>query len=187
IFGEGRWWTILSAAWLHGGILHIGFNLYWLRSLGSQVSTILGPGRTVIIYTAGAAAGFLGTSLMFFVRIPYLQGAEVTLGASASLCGLVGGLYAYAQKSGNQWIQNYVKQFAISMLIIGIVVQVIDNWAHVFGFLGGYVAARLMRPLEDETPRHLVGALLCMAAFVLAIIVSVIDGWPLYQLFVAQR
>ncbi|MEM1181307.1 MAG: rhomboid family intramembrane serine protease, partial [Acidobacteriota bacterium] len=42
IFGEGRWWTILSAAWLHGGILHIGFNLYWLRSLGSQVSTILG-------------------------------------------------------------------------------------------------------------------------------------------------
>ncbi len=33
VFAAGRWWTVLSAAWLHGGLLHIGMNMMWLRQL----------------------------------------------------------------------------------------------------------------------------------------------------------
>ncbi|MEO1365681.1 MAG: rhomboid family intramembrane serine protease [Acidobacteriota bacterium] len=181
IFGEGRWWTVLSAAWLHGSLLHIAFNMYWLRGMGPQVAQVLGPGRTFIVYTAGSVVGFLGTSIMFFVQVPFLQGAAVTVGASASLCGLVGGLYAYGQRTGHSGIKSYVMQFVVSMLIIGLVVDIIDNWAHVFGFLGGYVAARLMRPLEDESPFHQLGALLCFVAFFIAIVVSVLHGLPTYR------
>ncbi|MEM6793265.1 MAG: rhomboid family intramembrane serine protease [Acidobacteriota bacterium] len=180
IFRDGRWWTVLSAAWLHGSLLHIAFNMYWIRSLASQIIEILGLGRTVIVYTAGAAFGFLGTSIMYLLPLP--GGAPLTLGASASLCGLVGGLYAYGRRSGSSVIRDYVMRFAISMAVIGFLMRgVIDNWAHLFGFLGGFVVAQALKPLEDEGPLHLVGAFLCLLAFAAAIALSVLDGLPLYR------
>ena len=52
VFGLGRWWTVLSAAWLHGGLLHILFNMMWVRQLAPATAELYGPGRMVIIYTA---------------------------------------------------------------------------------------------------------------------------------------
>src|SRR5213592_2285300 len=51
VFRFGRWWTVLSAAWLHGGVLHIAFNMMWVRDLAPPTARFYGPGRTVIIYT----------------------------------------------------------------------------------------------------------------------------------------
>ena len=51
VFAVGRWWTVLSASWLHGGVLHILFNMLWVRQLGPATAEIYGPGRMVIIYT----------------------------------------------------------------------------------------------------------------------------------------
>ena len=47
----GRWWTVLSAGWLHGSLLHIIFNMMWVRDLGPVVADMYGAGRMVIIYT----------------------------------------------------------------------------------------------------------------------------------------
>src|SRR5262245_4281508 len=55
---NGRWWTVLSAGWLHGGALHILFNLIWVQQLGPAVADTYGAARMVIIYTLGGAAGF---------------------------------------------------------------------------------------------------------------------------------
>ena len=49
VFGLGSWWTVLSAGWLHGGLLHIVFNMMWVRNLGPGAAEIIGPARTVII------------------------------------------------------------------------------------------------------------------------------------------
>src|SRR6187401_2226705 len=46
--GLGRWWTVLSASWLHGGLLHIFMNMYWVRQIGPAVADLYGPGRLVI-------------------------------------------------------------------------------------------------------------------------------------------
>ena len=46
VFGYGRWWTVLSAAWLHGGVLHILFNMMWVRDLAPPTARLYGPGRT---------------------------------------------------------------------------------------------------------------------------------------------
>ena len=54
----GRWWTIVSASWLHGSALHIVFNMLSVRQLAPAVADMYGPGRMVIIYTAGGVAGF---------------------------------------------------------------------------------------------------------------------------------
>ena len=50
VFLYRRWWTVLSAAWLHAGLLHIAFNMFALRQLGPVTAELYGPGRTVIIY-----------------------------------------------------------------------------------------------------------------------------------------
>src|SRR6266540_1198927 len=51
VFLEGAWWTVLSATWLHGGLLHILFNMMWVRQIGPAAADIIGPSRTVIVYT----------------------------------------------------------------------------------------------------------------------------------------
>src|SRR5215207_7228393 len=58
-----RWWTILSAGWLHGGALHIIFNIMWVRNLGPAVGDLYGAARMIIIYTIAGASGFLLSSL----------------------------------------------------------------------------------------------------------------------------
>jgi rhomboid protease GluP len=58
VFQYGRVWTVLSAAWLHAGILHILFNMMAVRQLAPMTTELYGPGRMVIIYTAGAVVGF---------------------------------------------------------------------------------------------------------------------------------
>ena len=50
VFVQGAWWTVLSASWLHGGLLHIVFNMIWVRRFGPRLRELIGPARTVIIY-----------------------------------------------------------------------------------------------------------------------------------------
>src|SRR5262245_8194046 len=49
VFAYGRWWTVLSAAWLHAGLLHIVFNMMWVRDLGPLIVQFYGASRTVVI------------------------------------------------------------------------------------------------------------------------------------------
>src|SRR5262245_43908182 len=91
VFGFGRWWTVLSAAWLHAGLLHIMFNMFAVRQLGPPTADFYGPARTILIYTAGAIAGFTLSSFAY-VFLPsidfgmlHLGGSAFTVGASASI------------------------------------------------------------------------------------------------------
>ena len=59
VFKLGYWWTVLSAGWLHNDLLHIAFNLVWVRYLASKVAMTFGAGRLVIIYTVAIVIGFL--------------------------------------------------------------------------------------------------------------------------------
>ena len=63
VFGAGRWWTVLSAGWLHGSLLHIVFNMMWVRQLAPATADIYGPSRTVILYTVAGVCGFTLSSL----------------------------------------------------------------------------------------------------------------------------
>ena len=101
IFGYDRWWTVLSASWLHGGLLHIAFNMLWVRQLAPATARLYGPGRMMLIYLGAGVAGFLlssfaGAFLGFLP--PPLRGASLTIGASASIVGLLGALVLYGRK-----------------------------------------------------------------------------------------
>ena len=140
VFGSGRWWTVLSAAWLHAGVLHILFNMMWVRDLAPATARLYGPGRAVIIYTVSAVTGFAASSLAgaFLPSLPrFLAGAGFTVGASAPIFGLIGALLCYGRRGGSSHIGQQAKSLAIMMAIFGFIIPGIDNWAHGGGFAGG--------------------------------------------------
>jgi rhomboid protease GluP len=184
VFGDKHWWTLLSAGWLHGGILHILFNMMWVRQLGPPTADIYGPGRMVIIYTVAGVVGFLASStagaVLWWMPIPFLRGAVVTLGASASIFGLLGALVYYGRRGGSSMIHREAMGYALSMFVMGLILPGVDNYAHAGGFAGGYLAGKWLDPLKPERMDHLIGAAICLGLTALAILTSLlISFWPL--------
>jgi membrane associated rhomboid family serine protease len=181
VFGQGRWWTVLSAGWLHAGALHILFNMLWVRDLAPVTAELYGAGRTVIIYTVSAVTGFLASSVAgaFLPFLPsFLQGGSFTVGASASIFGLLGALLLYGRRGGSTHIDQRAKQLAVVLLLFGFIIRGVDNWAHLGGLVGGYLTAKWLDPLQPERGDHVFIALVCLVLTALAIVYSVITGLP---------
>lgn len=185
VFGFGRWWTFLSAGWLHAGILHILFNMMWVRQLAPATSELYGPSRMVIIYTIAGVAGFAASTISggFLTFLPgFLRGAGFTVGASAPIFGLLGALVFYGRRTGSRTVGEQAKSWAVILLIFGFIMPGIDNWAHLGGFAGGYVSARYLDPLYPERLDHLIAALICLGLTLAAVAFSIIHGLALFSL-----
>jgi rhomboid protease GluP len=179
VFAADRWWTVLSAGWLHGGALHILFNMMWVRQLAPATADLYGPGRMVIIYTAAGVAGFALSSVAgeFLPNILFLRGGQFTVGASASIFGLLGALVYYGRRGGSSMVGSQALSYALMLGVFGFIMPGIDNYAHAGGFGGGYLAAMLLDPLKPERIDHIAIAVVCLAASILSIIWSVIHGF----------
>ena len=131
----GWWWTLLTAIYLHGGLLHIFFNVMWIRNLGPVASDAYGPARAFVLFNISGAAGFLVSNTM--------SGAP-TIGASGAIFGLLAALIVYGQKRGQSMLTQQLWQWAIILGILGFVMPSVNNWAHGGGFVGGWLAAQFM-------------------------------------------
>lgn len=189
VWQDGRWWTVLSAGWLHGSLIHIFFNLYWVRILVPQVAELYGPARTVVIYVLASIAGFMMSSMAPVAIIsvaPFLRGplqvfpgvGAYTLGASAALMGLWGALIHYSRRTGSSALSRWAWNYVIYFGVFGLLMRGIDNWAHIGGFLGGWLVARWLDPLQSERTNHVIAAILCLAASVAAIAASLLIPVP---------
>jgi rhomboid protease GluP len=178
VFGAGRWWTILSASWLHGNLLHILFNMMWVRQLAPATGELFGASRLVIIYTVAGATGFLASSVAGYVlpNVPIIGGASFTIGASAAIFGLLGAMVLYGHRTGSSHIGRQAWSWAVILFAFGIFMPGVDNWAHAGGFVGGYVTASLLDPLKQERTDHLLIALGCIVATLASVIASVVQG-----------
>ena len=179
VFVYDRWWTILSAGWLHGGALHIIFNIMWVRQLGPAVGDMYGAARMIIIYTIAGAAGFLLSSFAgaYIPALPFLAGAQFTIGASAPIFGLLGALVHYGRRGGSSLVQAEAMRFAIILFVIGLIMPGggVDNFAHAGGFAGGYLASMWLDPLKRERMDHFIGAAICLGATALSILWSIVS------------
>jgi rhomboid protease GluP len=154
---EGRWWTLFTAIYLHGGLLHILFNVLWIRQLGPAVEELYGPSRLVIIFTVAGAAGFLASNLLVY---------DFTIGASGSIFGLLGALVAFGQKRGGAFGAMVLRQYgqwALVLFVLGFLMPGVNNVAHAGGFVGGF-AAGLMLALAEHRSETVVDQLLAAAA-----------------------
>jgi rhomboid protease GluP len=183
VFEAGRWWTLLTAGWLHAGILHILFNVLWIRQLGPSIAELYGPARMVIIYVLSGIVGFAASSFagyyLWWMPFGVLRGAMFTVGASASIFGLLGAAVYYGRRAGSTHAYQQGLQYALIMGVFGLIFQGVDNYAHAGGFVGGYLAGLLLDPLKPERVDHMVVALICLGATVIALIASIVTALPL--------
>jgi rhomboid protease GluP len=144
VFVEGHWWTVLSAGWLHFGLLHVAMNMYWVWQMGPSITELFGASRTVIIYTVGGVAGFVLSAVVarYFPFLPFAP-LGLTAGASAPVFGLIGALYHYGRTN------SAVKQVAVSIVVQSVIFGLIlggsiNNYAHLGGFIGGYLMSAFL-------------------------------------------
>ena len=142
---EGRWWTLLTAIYLHGGVLHILFNVLWIRQLGPEVEKLYGPARLVVIFTVSGAAGFVVSNSI---------GVPFTIGASGAIFGLLGAIVAFGRKRGGVFGQMVLRQYgqwALVLFVLGFFMPGVNNWAHAGGFAGGFASGLLLSLAEHRT------------------------------------
>lgn len=138
----GCWWTVLTATFLHGGILHVVFNMLWTREIGVIVERVWGPARFFVIYAAGGVAGFVLSNAVL--------GAP-SIGASGAVFGLIGALIVLGRRRRAAAFTKQMWQTAVALFVVGFLFPGVNQWGHAGGFAGGFVASAAL-PLADERP-----------------------------------
>lgn len=166
------WWTLVSANYLHGGILHIFFNMVAFYQIAPLITRLFGSYRFFVVYTVSGIGGFL---------VSVFMGTPITIGASAALCGLIGAALYYGKNRGGLFGDSIFKQvggWAIVIILFGFFIPQINNSAHVGGMVFGALTAMVLgyseKSRENVTHRTLAGA--CMAVTLLVLLYAVFRG-----------
>ncbi len=172
LFHLQRWWSLVAAGFLHGGLLHLVFNMLALRQLAPLMILEFGSNRTIILYTLGGIGGFLISSL---------AGVSFTIGASAAICSLIGALLYYGKSRGGVYGKNIFSQiggWALGIALFGFLVPGINNWGHGGGMAVGALLAYLLgyREKKRETFSHKVLAMGCVVGTGLILAWSCLNG-----------
>jgi rhomboid protease GluP len=161
-WARGRWWTLVTAIYLHGGLLHILFNLLWVRQLAPAVEELFGRARLVVIFTAGGILGF---------AVSNLAGIAFSVGASGGIFGLLGALVFFGRSRGGTFGLAIMRQYghwALLLFVLGFLMPGVDNLAHAGGFAGGFLAAAALG-YRDRRPERTLDALIAGAAIALTL------------------
>ena len=166
----GRFWSFLSANYLHGGILHIVFNMVALRRIAPLVIQEFGISRMFTIYTIGGIGAYM---------LSYMAGVQFSIGASAAICSLIGSLLYYGKSRGGAYgaeVFREVGGWLASLFLFGLIVPGINNWGHGGGILCGIFLGMLLGYNERrrETLLHRYLAISCVLATIVCLIWAVI-------------
>jgi membrane associated rhomboid family serine protease len=161
---DNEWWRLITSAFLHGGWLHIAFNMYVLYSLGPSLERLLGHSRYLVLYLMAALGGAVCSYAFSDVM-------TVSVGASGAIFGLMGALVVAGRKLRYDITQVLVLlavNFAIGFLAPGV-----DWKAHVGGLIVGAVVAAIfvLPPARIRVPAQVLGIVAVLVA--LAIITMV--------------
>lgn len=145
----GEWWRMLASTFLHGGLLHIAFNMLALWSLGPLMEKLTGRLPFLLMYLACG----LGGSLLSLWWHPMI----VSIGASGAIFGVAGALLAVLYLKHVPIPKEYLKKnlgsvgaFVVYNLAFGAVVPGIDNSAHLGGLLTGLLVGAMLVPVYDR-------------------------------------
>lgn len=131
----GRWESLVSASFLHGGVFHILFNMIALYQLGPFVILEYGVYRFLSVYILSGVGGFY---------LSYLVGIPFTLGASAAICGLIGAILYFGKSRGGLYGESIYRQalgWVVGLIFCGLLLPGINNWAHGGGLITGIVVS----------------------------------------------
>ena len=155
-WAAGQFWTLCTATFLHGSILHILFNMAIMRQYLPNLVQLYGTPRAFVIYMMGGIGGFLVSNVVT---------GHSTIGASGAIFGLLGALIAYGRRTHQTYVTNQLWMSAAMMFVMGFLMgSNVNNWAHAGGFAAGFGTAELM---PDGHRREGMGLLLLAGALTL--------------------
>lgn len=137
ILKENEWWRLVTACFLHGGLIHVGFNMYALRSLGQFAEMIFGKTRFWVTYFFCGVSGSLASILYNRNVADYSS-----VGASGAILGILGLLLGFSFRRKGEMpreISRQLTKWLIFILVFGILMPRIDNAGHIGGLLCGMV------------------------------------------------
>ena len=141
----GEYYRLFTSMFLHGNLFHLGFNMYALYIIGSQLEGVMGKAKFLIIYLLSGLSGSLFS--MIFI------GDGISLGASGAIFGLMGAL-VYFGWHYRVYLGNVVKTQILPIialnLLIGFAIPGIDNFAHIGGLIGGSLVTMALG-IKDKT------------------------------------
>jgi membrane associated rhomboid family serine protease len=135
-----EYWRLFTAMWLHGGLLHVAFNMYALYIGGSYLEMIAGKGKYLAIYLV---AGVAGNVAVYLLAAP----VSVTIGASTAIFGIFGALFTYSLHNRESAVGRALQSMGTVILInlvITFVVPGISWQGHVGGLIGGVLAVEAL-------------------------------------------
>lgn len=162
--GQGDWWRLFTAMFLHAGLLHIGFNMFALWMLGSWVEQAIGPFRFLLVYLSSGLAGSAGALIVSGLNVP-------TVGASGAIFGIMGALLVleYLQTGS---LAGQAMTLIVINLVLSVAIPNISIGGHVGGLVGGIVgtfALARTRYLRNK----LIGPALVVLVGIVAVAVAV--------------
>jgi rhomboid protease GluP len=139
----GQWWRLVTAIFLHAGLMHIGFNLWCLFDLGPEVESLFSNAKFVVFYLVAGVAGFLLS--LWWSPVP-------SVGASGAILGLIGVLIGASFHHGHlgKEYRGQLWRWVIYIAIFGLFFHV-DNAAHFGGLAAGVLLGYLVPEGEAET------------------------------------
>lgn len=150
VFGSGQYWRWVTACFLHGGLLHIGFNMWALYDIGPLVESFCGGAKFWFLYMATGVAGYIVSSYFGYA----------SLGASGAIFGLLGVMIAYGTRrshtSAGQQLRSVAVRWAIYALVLCFILPGVDNFAHIGGLATGFLLGMVVGddpPLTDSQIR----------------------------------
>jgi len=140
----GQWWRLVTAIFLHGGLLHIGMNMWCLVDLGPEVESLFNTAKFTVLYLVTGISGFV-LSLLW---APF----GVSVGASGAVLGLIGVLIGASFHHGHlgKEYRSQLWRWVIYIAIFGIFFNV-DNAAHLGGLASGFVLGYFIPEGEPAT------------------------------------
>lgn len=171
---NGRAWGVITAIYLHGGVLHLLGNMVVLWRFGNSVDNLFGRNQYFLIFTFSGLAGSLLTTM---------RGTQFAVGASGAIFGLLGALIVYWAQDGSPYAKKMMQQIAIYTLVIfifGASTSNVDNTGHLGGFIGGVGIAYVLRTQLYRTPETLFAraAQACVGLTIVAFTLSLVIPLP---------
>jgi len=175
IVQDHQWWRLVTAGFLHGGIVHILMNSWVLYDLGAQVEAVFETPRFLVIYFLSTVGGFY---------LSFRMSAAPSIGASAGITGLIGAMIAFGvlnRSSLGKEIRNFYLRWVVYILAMGLFPGFrTDNWAHIGGLLAGfavgYVAGTPIRASHAKEAAWRGAAALC-------VVITAFCFWEVYRYF----
>jgi rhomboid protease GluP len=147
VFFQHEWWRLVTAMFLHGGLIHIGFNMMALMQFGPALEELYGSARYLFFYVVTGAFGFLVSAGL----------GNFSLGASGAILGLVGLMLAITTKRGGAYMRELRSRLVSSVVILfvlGFMGMGMDNYAHGAGLAAGFGLGKLFADRQPMNSRE---------------------------------